>query len=80
MGIGFILKTLEHKLFLNDDVVNFALDLEKELEVQKGKKLPLNIDGMVGALLNYLEIDKDIAPAIFIIARTSGLAKIIINK
>ena len=53
--------------------INIALDLEKELETQKGSKLPLNIDGAIAVALCTFGWDPRLGKAVFIIARTPGL-------
>lgn len=56
-----------------DEHVKLAQSIEKELEKQKGKKLCLNVDGMIAALLPGLGIEAELAPGIFVIARSVGL-------
>ncbi len=63
-----------------DNHVEFALSVEQELEKQKGKKLCLNVDGMVGALLPGLGLSAEIAPAVFLVARSIGMAMHIANE
>lgn len=50
-----------------------ALAYERELETQTGKKLPLNIDGAVAALLLELGFDWRLGKAFFVLARLPGL-------
>jgi len=45
----------------------------KELEAQKGKKLPLNIDGAIAVALCSFGWDSKLGKAVFLIARTPGL-------
>jgi len=52
---------------------NYALAVEAELEKQKGKKLPLNIDGAIAAVLLDLGIDWYLTTGFFIIGRLPGL-------
>lgn len=52
---------------------NIALEIEKELETQKGKKLPLNIDGAIAVALCEFGWNPRLGKAVFIIARTPGL-------
>lgn len=56
-----------------DPHVELALEIEKELEAQKGKKLVLNVDGMIAALLPGLGIGIDQAPGMFLLGRMAGL-------
>lgn len=53
--------------------VKLALAVERELQVRTGKKLPLNIDGIIAALLLELGFDPKLGKGIFIIGRTPGL-------
>ncbi|TAL53870.1 MAG: citryl-CoA lyase [Nanoarchaeota archaeon] len=50
-----------------------ALEIEKELEESAGKKLCLNIDGIVAALLSDMGFDWRLANGFFVIARAPGL-------
>jgi citrate synthase/citryl-CoA lyase len=52
---------------------DFALDVARELSAQKGKPLPLNVDGALGAVVADLDAPAELADAIFIAARTVGL-------
>ncbi len=60
--------------------INIATDLEKELEVQKGSKLPLNIDGAIAVALCSFGWDPKLGKAVFIIARTPGLCGQYLNN
>lgn len=53
--------------------VRIALAVEKNLESQLGKSLPINVDGAIAALLCELGISPEIGNAFFIIARVPGL-------
>lgn len=53
--------------------ISLAKACEKELQVQTGKKLPLNIDGVQAALLLELGFNPKLAKGIFIIGRTPSL-------
>jgi len=53
--------------------VRIALAIEKHLESQLGKSLPINVDGAIAALLCELGISPEIGNAFFIIARVPGL-------
>ena len=46
---------------------------EQELEKALGKKLPLNVDGAIAAVLCDLDFDPVLANAFFMIARVPGL-------
>jgi len=64
---------LARELNLAGHYVNMALEVEKELEKQTGKALPINVDGAIAALLCGLDIPPEIGNAFFMIARTPGL-------
>lgn len=69
------LMSLASELGLADKHTKLAREIETELEKQKGKKLCLNVDGAIAALLPALGIMPDIAPGIFLVARAAGLTK-----
>lgn len=71
---------LADELELHDDHVSLALEIEQELEQKKGKKLCLNVDGMIAALLPSLGIDPDLGQALFLIGRLPGMAYHIANE
>ena len=52
---------------------DFALQISSALTAAKGKPLPLNIDGALGAVVADMGAPTDLADAIFIAARTAGL-------
>jgi len=52
---------------------DFALDVSRVFSSKKGKPLPLNIDGALGAIVADLGAPAELADAIFIISRTVGL-------
>lgn len=54
--------------------IKLALEIEKELENSSGKKLPLNIDGAIAALMSELNFDYRLGKSLFIISRIVGIA------
>jgi len=50
------------------------------LEIQKGQKLPLNIDGAIAVALCSFGWDPKLGKAVFIIARTPGLCGQFLNN
>lgn len=50
-----------------------ALEIENELHSQTGKKLPLNIDGAVAAIMSEIGIDWKLGKALFVLGRLPGL-------
>ena len=59
--------------------VKFALSCEEELS-KSGKKLPLNIDGIIAALLLELGFNPKVGKGVFIIARTPGLVAHVVEE
>jgi citrate synthase len=64
---------LANELKIAGDFVSMAQNFETELENSLGKKLPLNVDGAIAALLCEMEFDATFANAFFMIARVPGL-------
>lgn len=64
---------LAEELSLAGKFVGLARGVEKALEEQLGKSLPINVDGAIAALLCELAIPPEIGNAFFIIARVPGL-------
>lgn len=62
------------ELEMKDMYVNLALSIEFELERQKGKRLCLNIDGMIASLLPGLGISPELGQSLFLIGRLPGMA------
>jgi len=58
---------------LAGDYVTIAGIFETELEKTLGKRLPLNVDGAIAALLCEMDVDVNLANAFFMIARLPGL-------
>lgn len=50
-----------------------ALEIEKELEAQKGQKLVLNIDGAMAAILTDIGVEPALMNAFFVWPRVAGL-------
>ncbi len=68
------------ELGLKDQYINYALEIESELEKQKGKKLCLNVDGAIASLLPALELPPELAQSLFLIGRLPGMAYHIANE
>ena len=47
--------------------------VEKELEVQTGKKLPINVDGAIAAISSDMGFDWRLGKAFFLLGRVAGL-------
>lgn len=65
--------SLAEELGLATQFVRIARAVEKSLEELMGKRLPINVDGAIAALLCELDIPPEIGNAFFIIARVPGL-------
>ena len=61
------------ELDIAGDYVEIAQSIESALEEAKGRKLPLNVDGAIAAILCELDFDPMLANAFFIMARIPGL-------
>lgn len=68
-----LLFELAKKEGLSEVYINIAKEIEKELEMVKGKKLSVNIDGSIAAILCSFGWDPKLGKAVFVIARTPGL-------
>ena len=51
-----------------------AQDLERSLERELGRRLPMNVDGIIAALLCDMEIDPALGKTFFIVSRAAGYA------
>ncbi len=54
--------------------LELALAIESALEQSTGKKLPLNVDGAIAAVISDLGFDWQLGKAFFIFSRVAGLA------
>lgn len=53
--------------------IALARAIERELERQAGRKLPLNVEGAVAAIISDLGLDWRLGKGFFVIARAAGL-------
>lgn len=53
--------------------IELALALEKSLEELSGKRLPINVDGAIAAVISDMGFDWRLGKAFFIISRVVGL-------
>ena len=72
--------SMAEELKLSGEHVKFFRAIEDEFAKFKGKSIPINVDGAIGALLCDLGFDSDLANAFFIIARMPGLLAHIIEE
>ncbi len=59
---------------------NLALEIEKELEKNGGKKLCLNVDGAIAALISEMGFHWKSGRAFFVIPRTAGISAHVIEE
>jgi len=65
--------SMADELKISGDYISLAKEFETTLEKTLGKKLPINVDGAIAALLCEMEFDVIFANAFFMIARVPGL-------
>jgi citryl-CoA lyase len=53
--------------------IDLAVHVEAELEKQLGKRLPMNVDGAVAAVISDMGFDWRLGKGFFIVSRTAGL-------
>lgn len=53
--------------------LDLITEAARVLSDKRGKKMPVNVDGAIGAIVAELGVDPDVADAIFIVARSVGL-------
>lgn len=71
---------LAKKLGFAGFYVELSLEIARQLEEQKGRPLPLNIDGGMGALLLELGFEPRALTGIFVLARLPGLLANILEE
>lgn len=64
---------------MSDEYMKIAQELEGELENQKGKKLPVNIDGAIAVVLCTFGWEPELSNAVFLCARVPGLCGQFLN-
>ena len=64
---------LSDELKITDNHIKLARAIEKELEKQISKKLPINVDGAMAAISSDMGFDWRLGKAFFLIGRVAGL-------
>jgi citrate synthase len=64
---------LAQELNFSGKHLDLAVEIEKELEKTSGKKLPINVDGAIAAVISDMGFDWRLGKGFFIISRTAGL-------
>ena len=65
--------SLADDLHIADDHVTLSKHIEKELEKQTEKKLPINVDGAIAAISSDMGFDWRLGKAFFLLGRVAGL-------
>lgn len=65
--------SLADELKITGNHMNLSKAIEKELEIQTGKKLPINVDGAIAAISSDMNFDWRLGKAFFILGRIAGL-------
>ena len=64
---------LAEELKISKDHIALSKAIEKELEIQTGKKLPINVDGAIAAISSDMDFDWRLGKAFFLLGRVAGL-------
>ena len=64
---------LADELKISGENVALSKAIEKELESQTGKKLPINVDGAIAAISSDMGFDWRLGKAFFLLGRVAGL-------
>jgi citrate synthase len=64
---------LADDLYISSDHIALSKAIEKKLEKQSGKKLPINVDGAIAAISSDMGFDWRLGKAFFLIGRVAGL-------
>jgi len=64
---------LADELNITSDHINLSKAIEKELEKQTGKKLPINVDGAIAAISSDMGFDWRLGKGFFLLGRVAGL-------
>jgi citrate synthase len=64
---------LAKDLKIAGDHIALSNAIEKELEIQTGKKFPINVDGAIAAISSDMSFDWRLGKAFFLLGRVAGL-------
>lgn len=64
---------LADELTVAGDHIRLAESIEKELASSLGKKLPINVDGAIAAVISDMDLDWRLGKAFFLLGRVAGL-------
>lgn len=65
--------SLADELHITGDHIRLAKAIEKELDRILGKKLPINVDGAIAAVISDMHLDWRLGKAFFLLGRVAGL-------
>ena len=65
--------SLADDLKISGNHIALSKSIEKELKLQTGKKLPINIDGAIAAISSDMNFDWRLGKAFFLLGRVAGL-------
>ncbi len=65
--------SLAKKLEIQGDHIDLSKSIEVELEKQTGRKLPINVDGAIAAIISDMGFDWRLGKAFFLLGRVAGL-------
>jgi len=65
--------SLAKELKIAGNYMALSKAIEKELEIQTGKKLPINVDGAIAAISSDMGFDWRLGKAFFLLGRVAGL-------
>ena len=64
---------IAEKMKINSDHIALSKAIEKELEAQTGKHLPINVDGAIAAISSDMGFDWRLGKGFFLLGRVAGL-------
>ncbi|MFH1014252.1 MAG: citryl-CoA lyase [Thermoplasmatota archaeon] len=65
--------SLADELYISGDHIALSKAIERELEQQTGKKLPINVDGAIAAISSDMGFDWRLGKSFFLLGRVAGL-------
>ena len=65
--------SLAKELNITRDHISLSKAIEKELEIQTAKKLPINVDGAIAAIISDMGFDWRLGKGFFLLGRVAGL-------
>ncbi len=65
--------TLADELKIAGDHIALSKVIESELEQSSGRKLPINVDGAIAAIISDMDFDYRLGKAFFLLGRVAGL-------